>query len=105
MARPRKIKQLGVSDQLVEKEPVSRPPYPKLLIWEENGIPCYYVQFQSPCPPSVNKEPVFEFSLKNLSPKYVVERITLTEHGVIWRSNGEMNFSPSANVKYCRAVQ
>jgi len=72
--------------------------------WESEGVPCYYARFQGPVPPSLNKEPVSEFYLKSSTNKYVVDRITYTEHGLIWRANSELNMTPLANVQYVRSI-
>ena len=72
--------------------------------WESQGVPCHYVRFQQPVPPSLNKEPVSEFSLLNKNTKYLVERITYTPHGLIWRAGGEVDISANANVMYVRVI-
>ncbi len=67
-----------------------------------NAIPLKYVRFQQPVPGRNNKEPVGEFRISSTDIKYVVEFIGWTTEGVVWKSNGEFNFTPLANVMYCR---
>jgi hypothetical protein len=75
----------------------------KLLEWEKEGTLCFYARFQQPIPPSVDKEPVSEFSLANKSSKYIVDQITYTPYGVIWRCGKEIDITALANVMYVRA--
>ena len=77
--------------------------------WERFGTPCYYVRFHQGIPIHVDAEPVSEFKLATSplnanSRKYIVESMVYTEHGIIWRSRGELNVCPLANVMYARAV-
>lgn len=72
--------------------------------WEKYGIPCRYVRFHQPIPPTENLEPVSEFRVKTNN-KYSVDSITYTEHGVIWRAKDELDICALANVMYARAIQ
>ena len=72
--------------------------------WNDKGVECYYVRFHQPAPPSLNKEPVSEFCTSNMNKKYLVDCITYTPHGVIWKVNGEENIMPLANVIYTRSI-
>jgi hypothetical protein len=72
--------------------------------WENRGVACHYVRFQAPVPPSKDKEPVSEFCTQGPTTKYIVDRITYCEQGVIWRANGELDITPLANVMYSRST-
>jgi len=86
----------------LQKEPKKKVSKPLESV---TGIPAYYVRFQTPVPPLQDKEPVQEFRLlaKNLlDQKYVVDAITWTNDGVVFKCKGETNIVPLANVVYCR---
>lgn len=89
----------------MELEP-KKPKQKKNLLeeWENEGVPCYYARFQQPVPPSVNKEPVSEFCIRAKQLKYLVDRLTYTTHGLIWRSGGEIDLTPLPNVMYVRFI-
>ncbi len=72
--------------------------------WENAGVECYYVRFHQPVPPAKNLEPVAEFCLTGLTQKYLVDQITYTPHGVIFRAKGEVDLVPLANIIYARSV-
>jgi len=63
---------------------------------------CHYVRFHSPVPPAVNKEPVSEFVLSGKQEKYLVDDMTYTTDGLIFKAYGEIGIIPLANVVYCR---
>ena len=70
--------------------------------WESKGATMDYAKWQSPQPPYINMEPVYEFSIHATNPKYFVESITYCDQGVIWRAKGEINIAPLANNQFCR---
>lgn len=85
-------------------EEKKKPKLNPLEQWKKFGIPCRYVRFHQPIPPIEDKEPVSEFKLKSANPKYAVDEIVYTEHGVIWRAAGEINICALANVMYARPL-
>jgi hypothetical protein len=65
----------------------------------------YYVRFHQAVPNFRDKEPVNEFKLKatgTFDQKYVVESITWTPDGVIYKNKDCTAIVPLANVIYCR---
>lgn len=86
-----------------EIKKVPKPPS-RIKEWEDEGIRCYYVRFHQPIPPGVHKEPVSEFYLKSNTNKYVVDSLTYTVHGLVYRAYGETNISPLANIMYVRTL-
>lgn len=85
-------------------EETKKPKQSKIERLEKEGIPLSYVRFQAPVPPYVNAEPLYEFNTAGTS-KYVVESITLSVEGIIWRARGELDISPTANYQYGRVIQ
>ncbi len=71
--------------------------------WIDEGFQVYYARFHQPVPPSVNAEPVSEFSISNKHQKYVVDEMHYTPHGLIWFYKGEIDIQPLANVVYARS--
>lgn len=76
----------------------------RLAELEDSGFPCYYARFHHPVPPMLNAEPVGEFYTQSKTTKYVVEKMTYTLHGLIWRLKGSVNLTPRANVVYVRFI-
>lgn len=73
--------------------------------WEKAGVHCFYVRFHQPVPPAKDLEPVAEFSTQAKPPsKYLVDSITYTPNGVIFRAKGEVDLVPLANVIYVRSI-
>lgn len=85
---------------------VQNPRATNFEMWDEWGIPAYYVRFHQPVPPSKNKnrEPVSEFYIKGPTGKYLVQSLTYTPHGLIFKSDNETNIVPLANIIYCRLI-
>lgn len=75
-----------------------------LKTWLAEGVPCYYVRFQNPVSPGVNREPVSEFYIKGPTGKYIVDQIIYTPYGLIFRAFGETDIVPLANVMLTRTV-
>jgi len=72
--------------------------------WESEGTQAYYVRFHAPVPPAVNKEPVSEFCLEGPTNKYKVDKITICEHGVVFRAFGEIGYVNGAQMQYSRLI-
>lgn len=89
------------------KKETKDPQTPSLSIlekWISEGIPCYYMRFQSPVAPARDKEPVSEFYIKGPTGKYLVDSIWYTPYGVIWRAHKETDITPLANVNWSRVI-
>lgn len=73
--------------------------------WEAEGQPCSYVRFHAPLAPAKDREPQYEFRLEGKDKKYIVDKITCTEHGLVWRANGEIDFTGLATIALTRSIQ
>lgn len=81
-----------------------KPKMTNLKKWEAEGVACYYIRFHQPVPPAKNHEPVAEFDTEAKTAKYLVDSITYTPNGVIFRFKGEVDLVPLANVIYIRTI-
>jgi hypothetical protein len=82
-----------------KKKIISKSNFAELI---DQAIPSYYVRFHQPVPPGEDKEPVSEFRLESKQSKYLVDMISWTPHGVIFRAHEETGIVPLANIIYCR---
>lgn len=91
------------------KEIAEQAPLPVSLSHLEclfrEGIPCRYARFHQPVPPYVNKEPVSEFKLSSttVNDKYLVDAMSYTGQGLIFKAKDEVNIVPLANIIYVRS--
>ncbi len=88
-------------------KPAKEAPKPRtaLEVWFSQGERCYHASFHQAIPPSNNSEPVNEFKLESKAQgKYLVEDMTYTPYGLIWRQKGELNITPLANVAFARLI-
>jgi hypothetical protein len=86
----------------IESQPLFVPDRLEMLV--KFGLKCKYARFHQPVPPSHNTEPVSEFSLENKQGKYIVEEMTYTTEGLVWKQKGETDIIPLANIIYCRLI-
>jgi len=64
-----------------------------------------YVKFQSPVPPGVNKEPVYELKLESKDPRYKVDNISRIGDTVYLESGDLIQETPWDNVVIARPIQ
>lgn len=86
------------------KEPKAPKIATPLEKWEQAGVPCFYVRFHQPVPPAKDLQPVSEFNTRAKDAKYLVDSISYTPYGVIFRFKGEVDLVPLANIIYARSV-
>ena len=85
--------------------PKPQPANAILEQWIDQGVPCNYVRFDHEAvQPAPKKEPMWELRTESTNPRYQVNAIFWTPHGVIFSAHGEMTLVGLGNVAYAKPI-